>query len=106
MCGSTPAADVVHGHHARYWNNDYQDYGRHADRCGNGNLHRPCSALSYANICEDDNSNGNGSWMPVINISGPAGTVVHIRVWGYGGATGTFNICALNYNTPISQAES
>lgn len=59
-----------------------------------------CTALTYANICEDDNTNGNGSTMPVVSFSGPVGTIVHIRIWGYNGATGTFTICALNSNVP------
>lgn len=53
--------------------------------------------------CEDDNNNCSGcnnSYMPVITISGyPGGTTIYIRVWGFNGATGTFGICALNYNT-------
>jgi hypothetical protein len=57
-----------------------------------------CSSPSYV-TCEDDNSNGNGSYMPVINISGQAGTQLWIRVWGYDNASGTFRICALNYYT-------
>jgi hypothetical protein len=55
-----------------------------------------CSSPSYV-TCEDDNNNGNGSLMPVINISGQAGTQLWIRVWGYDNASGTFRICALNY---------
>jgi len=58
-----------------------------------------CSALQGI-VCEDDNTNGNGSYMPVITITGYSpGTWLHIRVWGYNGATGTFSICALNYST-------
>ncbi|NUO01664.1 MAG: T9SS type A sorting domain-containing protein [Saprospiraceae bacterium] len=57
-----------------------------------------CSALQGI-VCEDDNTNGNNSTMPVITITGYApGTWLHIRAWGYGGATGTFSICALNYS--------
>jgi len=58
-----------------------------------------CSSLTYTNICEDDNNNGNGSAMPVISVSGPAGTVVYIRVWGYNGTSGTFQICTFNYQS-------
>jgi hypothetical protein len=55
-----------------------------------------CSGLSYI-ICEDDNNNGNGSTMPVINLQGYAGQTIWVRVWGYNGASGTFNICVFNY---------
>ncbi len=66
-----------------------------------------CSALQGI-VCEDDNTNGNGSMMPVITISGySVGTWLYIRVWGYSGATGTFNICALNYSiASLSAPES
>jgi len=57
-----------------------------------------CSSLNYI-VCEDDNSNGNGSLMPVIAISGQPGTMLWVRVWGYQNASGTFGICAMNYNT-------
>jgi len=58
-----------------------------------------CSSLSGI-VCEDDNTNGNGSLMPVITITGyTAGTWLYARIWGYGGATGTFSICAMNYST-------
>ncbi len=55
-----------------------------------------CSSPTYI-TCEDDNYNGNP--MPVIGITGQPGTQLWIRVWGYGNATGTFRICALNYNS-------
>jgi len=58
-----------------------------------------CSSLTYTNICEDDNTPGNGSYMPVIGVNGPVGTEVYIRVWGYGNSVGTFSICILNYNS-------
>ncbi|MFM9949526.1 MAG: S8 family serine peptidase [Saprospiraceae bacterium] len=57
-----------------------------------------CSSLNYI-VCEDDNTEGNGSAMPVIGITGQAGTQLWIRVWGYNNATGSFSICALNYNS-------
>ena len=57
-----------------------------------------CSSLNYI-TCEDDNDNGNGSTMPVIGITGQAGTLLWIRVWGFSNSTGTFGICAVNYNT-------
>lgn len=57
-----------------------------------------CSNLTYI-TCEDDNSNGNGSLMPVIGITGQPGTLLWIRVWGFNNTMGTFSICALNYNS-------
>ncbi|MGB3078138.1 MAG: T9SS type A sorting domain-containing protein, partial [Saprospiraceae bacterium] len=35
--------------------------------------------------------------MPVINLTGTAGTTIWVRVWGFEGATGTFTICLLNH---------
>jgi hypothetical protein len=46
--------------------------------------------------CEDNNDNGNGSSMPVINLSGTPGATIWVRVWGYDGSTGTFTICVFN----------
>ncbi|MCB9274572.1 MAG: M23 family metallopeptidase [Lewinellaceae bacterium] len=58
-----------------------------------------CSSLQGI-VCEDDNSNGNGSWMPVITVSGYSpGTWIYARIWGYNGSTGTFSVCAMNYST-------
>jgi hypothetical protein len=57
-----------------------------------------CTGLNYV-ACEDDNNNGNGSYMPVMTITGQAGTQLWIRVWGYENAGGTFSICAMNYST-------
>lgn len=57
-----------------------------------------CSNLNYI-VCEDDNSLGNGSQMPVVAISGQPGTMLWVRVWGYNNVAGTFYICALNYNS-------
>ncbi len=55
-----------------------------------------CSNLTYV-TCEDDNTSGNGSPMPVISLNGNPNTTVWVRVWGYAGTTGTFNICVFNY---------
>lgn len=58
-----------------------------------------CSSMTGI-VCEDDNTNGNGSAMPVVTISGySVGTWLYIRVWGYSGASGTFSLCAMNYYT-------
>jgi hypothetical protein len=47
--------------------------------------------------CEDNNDNGNGSSMPVINLTGTPNATIWVRVWGFGGSTGTFTICVFNY---------
>lgn len=57
-----------------------------------------CTGLNYV-ACEDDNNNGNQSRMPVMTITGQAGTQLWVRVWGYANAAGTFSICAMNYST-------
>lgn len=57
-----------------------------------------CTGLNYV-ACEDDNNNGNDSHMPVMTITGQAGTQLWVRVWGYENAGGTFSICAMNYST-------
>jgi len=49
--------------------------------------------------CEDDNENGNGSLMPVINLTGTPNATVWVRIWGKDGEKGTFTICVLNYLT-------
>lgn len=58
-----------------------------------------CETMTYI-VCEDDNTDGNGSLMPVISLQGGAGATVWVRVWGWGGQTGTFGICVLNYYSP------
>jgi fibronectin type III domain protein/type IX secretion system substrate protein len=57
-----------------------------------------CQDLEFI-TCEDDNNNGSGSTMPVISVTGTAGETIWVRVWGYAGTTGTFNICAFNYQS-------
>lgn len=57
-----------------------------------------CNNLNYI-ACEDDNNNGNGSYMPVVTITGQAGTMLWVRIWGYGNSSGSFSICAMNYST-------
>lgn len=57
-----------------------------------------CSTLSYL-TCEDDNTNGNNSSMPVVNLIGYPNAMIWVRVWGYGGSTGTFNICVFDYQS-------
>ncbi|HJW30957.1 MAG TPA: fibronectin type III domain-containing protein [Saprospiraceae bacterium] len=55
-----------------------------------------CGSLYFLD-CEDDNLDGNGSTMPVISIYGYAGATIWVRVWGYNGQTGTFNICVFDH---------
>ncbi len=57
-----------------------------------------CNALTYIS-CEDNNTNGNGSLMPVLTVSGASGTQLWVRIWGKNNASGTFNICALNFTS-------
>ena len=49
-----------------------------------------CNNLSFSN-CHDAI---NGDEMPDFTIQGAPGSWWYIRVWGYGGSTGTFSICA------------
>ncbi|HUR29853.1 MAG TPA: T9SS type A sorting domain-containing protein, partial [Saprospiraceae bacterium] len=55
-----------------------------------------CNILSVI-ACEDNNDNGNGSSMPVINLTGIPNTTIWVRVWGFDGSTGTFTICVFNH---------
>lgn len=59
-----------------------------------------CTATRTFITCENNNtqSGANQSLMPVIQLTGGAGKTVWVQVWGYGSsATGTFQICVLNY---------
>jgi hypothetical protein len=58
------------------------------------------SIIEPALTCEDDNRDGNGSFMPVLTVQQPAGTRLYIRVWSFGFTIGTFNIMALPFATP------
>ena len=55
-----------------------------------------CGVMSFI-ACEDNNDNGNGSSMPVINLTGTPSATIWVRVWGYDGSAGTFNICVFNF---------
>ena len=57
-----------------------------------------CNSLTYI-TCEDDNTNGNGSYMPVIGLQGGPNNHIWVRFWGYSGSTGSFNICVFNYQS-------
>ncbi|MFN0036921.1 MAG: T9SS type A sorting domain-containing protein [Saprospiraceae bacterium] len=51
-----------------------------------------CNSLSAGNpTCFDIT---NGDEMPDVTITSAPGTYWYIRIWGYGGSTGTFSICA------------
>lgn len=63
-----------------------------------------CTALTEV-VCENDDSPNN--LMPIITFVGQPGTLVHIRVWGNNGTTGTFRICAINYTpSPIANPDN
>ncbi|MEO7174447.1 MAG: CotH kinase family protein [Saprospiraceae bacterium] len=47
--------------------------------------------------CDDDGGNGSYSFLIVYDLK-PAQTI-YIQVWGYGGATGTFELCASDLGT-------
>ncbi len=59
-----------------------------------------CNSLSpgVPNYCFDWNPS-NGDEMPDVTLTSPPGTWWYIRVWGYGGTTGTFSICAQAVNS-------
>ncbi|MCA0237140.1 MAG: T9SS type A sorting domain-containing protein [Bacteroidetes bacterium] len=54
-----------------------------------------CTALT-AFGCIDDNAS-NGDYMPDFTITS-ASQYIWLRIWGYNGATGTFNICVQTVN--------
>ncbi len=58
-----------------------------------------CDSMQLYMACEDDNRDGNGSWMPVITVRGNAGDQIYIRIWGFARQQGTFNIGVVNYAT-------
>ncbi len=58
------------------------------------------SIFEPALICEDDNRDGNGSFMPVVTVVQAPGTRIYIRVWAFGSQVGLFNLVALPYATP------
>gem|GEM_PF-576382 len=49
-----------------------------------------CNGLSLFG-CIDDNANGDP--MPDFTVTASPGSTVWLRIWGYMGSTGTFNIC-------------
>ena len=52
-----------------------------------------CPTLTMTQVGCDDNSSANAG-MPKLTVSQPAGTLLYVRVWGWGAETGTFGICA------------
>lgn len=69
--------------------------------------HGSCYNLSPGTptYCFDWNP-GNGDEMPDVTLSGAPGTWWYIRVWGYGGTTGTFSICAQTVNNLVDNENS
>ncbi len=57
-----------------------------------------CTDLEYI-FCEDDNTWANGSFMPVISITGSPNETIWVRIWGYAGTTGSFSICVFDYES-------
>ena len=59
-----------------------------------------CGGTFTSIECDDDDGAG---FMSYINQTGlTPGTTYYVRVWGYGGATGTFNICAFSPIPPTN----
>ncbi len=54
-----------------------------------------CANMTYV-TCEDNNTNGNGSTMPVVNVEGGPNNTIWVRVWGLNTTVGTFDICVFN----------
>ncbi len=63
----------------------------------------PCNNSSWAEIaCDDDGGTGT---MPTITQAGlTPGTTYYIRMWEYGGGTGTFDICITENAAPAGCA--
>ena len=57
-----------------------------------------CASLSLIR-CNDDILTAVNTFSG-LNVAEPSGTTVYIRVWKYGGGTGTFNICAFETTPP------
>lgn len=59
-----------------------------------------CGALTLVECDDDDSVNG---FMPMIDRTGlTPGATIWVRVWSYGGGTGTFDICAVSGNSCIT----
>jgi hypothetical protein len=70
-----------------------------------------CDSMTLV-ACEDDNVNGNRSFMPVITVTGTPGERIYIRLWGFGRQRGTFQIGIQNSasvniagNTPSAKVQ-
>lgn len=50
-----------------------------------------CSSVRLF-ACDDDGGNGNFSMLSLFDLT--PGQMLYIQVWGYGGATGSFELCA------------
>jgi gliding motility-associated-like protein len=51
-----------------------------------------CPTLTMTEIACIDDGSTNPS-MPKLTVNQPAGTTLYVRIWGFGGETGTFGIC-------------
>ncbi|WP_242094587.1 T9SS type A sorting domain-containing protein [Aestuariivivens sediminicola] len=58
-----------------------------------------CGALDFY-ACNDDAYLNGDDLMAAYEVVRPASETIYIRLWGYGGATGTFNICAVAFTPP------
>ncbi|WP_242158239.1 T9SS type A sorting domain-containing protein [Aestuariivivens sediminis] len=58
-----------------------------------------CGALDFYG-CNDDAYLNGDDLMAAFEVVHPASETIYIRLWGYGGATGTFNICAVEFTPP------
>lgn len=57
-----------------------------------------CGALTLLECDDDDSTNGFMSFITRNNLT--PGQTIFIRVWGFGGVTGTFSICATTVSCP------
>ena len=49
--------------------------------------------------CDDDGGNGYHSFLPMYELT--PGQMIFIQVWGYGGETGTFQLCVTDLGTVV-----
>ncbi|MDQ3016752.1 MAG: fibronectin type III domain-containing protein [Bacteroidota bacterium] len=125
--GSTPSSPMPMGGCASEGNNDVwfkftmpdvanpavtirTDTGSLADAVMEVYSGTECGILSLI-TCEDNNDNGNGSLMPVINLTGTPNATIWVRVWGKADSTGTFAICvfdhiSFDYTRPITETNA
>lgn len=59
-----------------------------------------CNGTFTLMDCDDDDGTGNMSL--ILSPAVIPGNVYYVRVWGYAGAFGSFNICAINNGPPVN----